>query len=57
MVAMASTMVSGVKYAGANIAGFDFGCGTDVNHLMCSDYRSLHMMLTEHTREHALSPV
>lgn len=26
----ARTVVAGVKFAGVNIAGFDFGCGTDV---------------------------
>lgn len=25
-----STLAAGVQYAGVNIAGFDFGCGTDV---------------------------
>lgn len=27
----ARTVAAGVKFAGVNIAGFDFGCGTDVH--------------------------
>ena len=28
----ARTVAAGVKFAGVNIAGFDFGCSTDVHH-------------------------
>ena len=27
---VANTLAAGVQFAGVNIAGFDFGCGTDV---------------------------
>ncbi len=27
---IAGTLAAGVQFAGVNIAGFDFGCGTDV---------------------------
>lgn len=27
----ARTVAAGVKFAGVNVAGFDFGCGTDVH--------------------------
>jgi len=33
---VASTLTAGVQFAGVNIAGFDFGCGTDV----CSTFHS-----------------
>ena len=28
----ARTVAAGVQFAGVNIAGFDFGCSTDVHH-------------------------
>lgn len=29
-LSIASALAAGVQFAGVNIAGFDFGCGTDV---------------------------